>query len=94
MGWEAEQGGCLRRSGTRRWCGSIWGRWPSRRTGSWRRPASWPGRRRCARERGIDEARIGPLITRAAIAGIVGARFFYVLNHPSEFALPLDWLRF
>jgi len=49
--------------------------------------------RRAARQRGIDEATIGALITRAVIGGIVGARFFYVLNHPSEFASPLEWLR-
>jgi hypothetical protein len=49
--------------------------------------------RRAARERGIDEATISALVTRALIGGIVGARFFYVLNHPSEFASPLHWLR-
>jgi phosphatidylglycerol---prolipoprotein diacylglyceryl transferase len=45
------------------------------------------------REREIDEATIGALVMRAVVGGIVGARFFYVLNHPSEFASPLEWLR-
>jgi phosphatidylglycerol:prolipoprotein diacylglycerol transferase len=49
--------------------------------------------RRAARERGIDEATVSALMTRALIGGIVGARLFYVLNHPSEFASPLQWLR-
>ncbi|HJU02047.1 MAG TPA: prolipoprotein diacylglyceryl transferase family protein [Actinomycetes bacterium] len=49
--------------------------------------------RRAAWERGIDEATVDALIMRAFIGGTVGARFFYVLNHPSEFASPLDWLR-
>jgi len=49
--------------------------------------------RRAARARGIDEATINVLVARAAVGGIVGARFFYVLNHPSEFASPLEWLR-
>jgi phosphatidylglycerol:prolipoprotein diacylglycerol transferase len=49
--------------------------------------------RRAAWERGIDEPTVDALIIRALIGGTVGARFFYVLNHPSEFASPLDWLR-
>jgi phosphatidylglycerol:prolipoprotein diacylglycerol transferase len=48
---------------------------------------------RAARERGIDEPTISALVTRAVVGGIVGARFFYVLNHPSQFVSPLDWLR-
>jgi phosphatidylglycerol:prolipoprotein diacylglycerol transferase len=43
-----------------------------------------------AREKGIDEEQIYPLLTLAAIGAIVGARLAYVLNHAGEYDSPLD----
>jgi phosphatidylglycerol---prolipoprotein diacylglyceryl transferase len=48
---------------------------------------------RAARERGIDETLVSRLLTRAVVGGLLGARLFYVLNHPAEFASPLQVLR-
>jgi phosphatidylglycerol:prolipoprotein diacylglycerol transferase len=39
---------------------------------------------------GIPEETIYSLVTRAAIGSMIGARLAYVLNHPGEFANPLE----
>jgi len=48
---------------------------------------------RAARQRGIDETLVSRLLTRAVVGGLPGARLFYVLNHPTEFASPLQALQ-
>jgi hypothetical protein len=48
---------------------------------------------RAARQRGIDETLVNRLLTRAVVGGLLGARLFYVRNHPAEFASPLQALR-
>ena len=39
---------------------------------------------------GIPEETVYSLVTRAAIGSMIGARLAYVLNHPGEFANPLE----
>jgi phosphatidylglycerol:prolipoprotein diacylglycerol transferase len=50
-------------------------------------------RRRGVARRPVDDVRlvIEALVTRAALGGIVGARFFYVVTHLDNFATPLEW---
>lgn len=48
---------------------------------------------RDARRAGLPEDRITEILYRAAIGGIVGARFFYVLNHFSQYESPVEWLK-
>ncbi|MDP8976009.1 MAG: prolipoprotein diacylglyceryl transferase [Actinomycetota bacterium] len=43
-----------------------------------------------AKEKGIDEDQVYPLLTLAAIGAIIGARLAYVINHIGEFESPLD----
>jgi len=43
-----------------------------------------------AREKGIDEEQVYPLLTMAAIGAIIGARLAYVLNHPGDYDSPLE----
>lgn len=45
------------------------------------------------RARGIADDTIYPLFTTAAIGALVGARLAYVLNHPSDYASPLEVLQ-
>lgn len=44
-----------------------------------------------ARRRGISDEVVYDIVTRAMIGGIVGARFFYVVNNLSSFESPLEW---
>ncbi|MDQ3643304.1 MAG: prolipoprotein diacylglyceryl transferase [Actinomycetota bacterium] len=46
-----------------------------------------------AKEHGIDEEQVYPLLTLAAVGAIIGARLAYVLNHVGEFDSPLDVLK-
>src|SRR4051812_20909888 len=47
-----------------------------------------------AQRKGIEEHDVYPLLTRAAIGAIVGARLAYVLNHIGDYASsPLDMVR-
>jgi phosphatidylglycerol:prolipoprotein diacylglycerol transferase len=43
--------------------------------------------------RGVPEDEIYPLLTRAAIGSIVGARLAYVVNHIGDYSSPLDALK-
>ncbi len=45
------------------------------------------------RRRGISDDDVYPLLTRAAIGAIIGARLAYVVNHASEFDSPLEVLQ-
>jgi phosphatidylglycerol:prolipoprotein diacylglycerol transferase len=47
---------------------------------------------RIATSRGIDERAINSIVLWSLIGAIVGARFFYVVAHWSEFASPVDTL--
>ncbi len=44
-----------------------------------------------ARRRGLSEEFVYGIVTRAVIGGVVGARFFYVINNFSSFQSPLEW---
>lgn len=46
-----------------------------------------------AKEKGIDEEDVYPLLTLAAIGAIVGARVAYVVNHPGDYNSVLDVLK-
>lgn len=46
-----------------------------------------------ARGRGIEEEPIFSMLTRAAVAAIVGARVVYVLNHLDQYGSVLDWFK-
>lgn len=43
-----------------------------------------------AKEKGMEEDKIYPLLTLAAIGAVVGARVAYVINHVGDFESPLD----
>src|SRR5881394_3160958 len=43
-----------------------------------------------ADRKGISENDVYPLLTRAAIGAIVGARLAYVISHVSDYSSPLD----
>ena len=45
-----------------------------------------------ARRRGISEEVVYGVVTRSLIGGILGARFFYVVNNFSSFDSPLEWI--
>lgn len=45
-----------------------------------------------ARRRGITEVQVWAMLTRAAIGALVGARVAYVINHPSHYGNPLEWV--
>ena len=45
-----------------------------------------------APRRGISEEHISTMIFWALIGAILGARFFYVIAHVSDFSSPLEWL--
>jgi phosphatidylglycerol:prolipoprotein diacylglycerol transferase len=45
-----------------------------------------------ARRRGLSEELVYGIVTRALLGGVVGARFFYVLNNFSSFDSPFEWL--
>lgn len=49
--------------------------------------------RRETRARGVDDELIISMLTRAAIAAIVGARLVYVLNHLDQYGSVLDWFK-
>ena len=56
----------------------------------------WVGARLLLRDsgrRGIPDDAVVAVLTAAGIGGIVGARFFYVLNHLSNYESPLEWLK-
>ncbi|MGH9243088.1 MAG: prolipoprotein diacylglyceryl transferase [Acidimicrobiales bacterium] len=44
-----------------------------------------------AKRRGITEAQVYALLTRAAIGAFIGARVAYVINHLGSFDNPLEW---
>ncbi|MDP8992349.1 MAG: prolipoprotein diacylglyceryl transferase [Actinomycetota bacterium] len=43
-----------------------------------------------AREKGIDDEDVYPLLTLAAVGAVIGARVAYVVNHPGDFDSVLD----
>lgn len=43
-----------------------------------------------AKEKGIDEEQVYPLLTLAAVGAIIGARLAYVMNHVGDYDSPLD----
>lgn len=43
--------------------------------------------------RGLSEEHLNTMVLWALIGAIVGARFFYVLAHLSEFSSPVEWLQ-
>jgi phosphatidylglycerol:prolipoprotein diacylglycerol transferase len=47
---------------------------------------------RDARRAGLPEDDLVAVLYRSGIGGIVGARFFYVLNHFSSYESPVEWL--
>ena len=46
-----------------------------------------------SRRKGIPDDEVYPLLTRAAIGAILGARLAYVVNHASDFDSPLEVLK-
>lgn len=44
-----------------------------------------------ARRRGISDEVVYGVVTRSLIGGVLGARFFYVVNHFSSYESPLEW---
>src|SRR5439155_11130335 len=46
-----------------------------------------------AQRKGISENDVYPLLTRAAIGALVGARLAYVVNHVGDYSSPLDALK-
>lgn len=48
---------------------------------------------RDARRAGLPEDDLVAILYRAGIGGIVGARFFYVLNHLSSYESPVEWFK-
>jgi phosphatidylglycerol:prolipoprotein diacylglycerol transferase len=46
-----------------------------------------------AARKGIDEDQVYPLLIRAFIGSLIGARLAYVINHVSDYSSPLDALK-
>lgn len=48
---------------------------------------------RQTRRLGFEDDTIIPVLTRAALGALVGARVFYVVNHLGSYTSPIEWLK-
>ncbi len=48
---------------------------------------------RQTRRLGYEDDTIVPVLTRAAVGALVGARVFYVVNHFNSYASPVEWFK-